>query len=84
MMSMKDTSMAACADSVVQLVAACRALQTLSAVNSPFTPAFARNVAQVCMACEKECRKFYTKYAACKSCADACRACADECQKVPA
>ena len=26
MMSMKDTSMAACADSIVQLIAACRAL----------------------------------------------------------
>lgn len=40
MMSMKDTSMAACADSIVQLVAACCALQTLAAVNSKFTAAF--------------------------------------------
>jgi len=82
MMSMKDTSMAACADSVVQLVAACRALQTLAAVNSKFTPAFAKDAMAVCADCETECRKFYEKYSVCKVCADACKNCAGECRKV--
>jgi Cys-rich four helix bundle protein (predicted Tat secretion target) len=82
MMSMKDTSMASCASSVVELVAACRALQTLASVNSTFTPAFAKDVAAVCSACEKECRKFYDKYTVCKACADACKTCAEDCRKV--
>ncbi len=84
MMAMKDTSMAACADSIVQLIAACRALQTLASVNSKFTPAFAKDVAAVCLNCEGECRKFYDKYSVCKACADACSTCAADCRKVPA
>lgn len=84
MMSMKDTSMAECANSVIQLVAACRALQTLASLNSPFTPAFAKDVSAVCLACEKECRKFYGKYDVCKACGDACIECANDCRKVAA
>jgi len=82
MMSMKDTTMAACADLTVQLVAACRALQTLAAVNSKFTPAFAKDAMAVCADCEAECRKFYDKHTACKACGDACKNCAAECKKV--
>ncbi|MFZ3325552.1 MAG: hypothetical protein WA231_06475, partial [Methylocella sp.] len=37
MFSMKDTSMAACANAAFQLVAACAALNTLAAVNSEHT-----------------------------------------------
>ena len=39
-------------------MAACGALETLASVNSPFTPAFAKTVADVCMACKKECDKY--------------------------
>ena len=80
MLSMKDTSMAACANSVVQLAAVCRALQTLASLNSSFTVAFAKDVGAVCTACEKECRKFADKISECKACADACKACAADCQ----
>jgi Cys-rich four helix bundle protein (predicted Tat secretion target) len=83
MMLMKDTTMAACANSIVQLIAACRALQTLASVNSPFTPAFAKETAAVCLACDTECRKF-ADIAVCKACGDACKTCADECRKVGA
>jgi Cys-rich four helix bundle protein (predicted Tat secretion target) len=82
MMSMKDTSMAACANMVIQLIAACRALQTLASLNSTFTGAFAKDVSAVCTACEKECGAFYDKYPVCKACGDACKACADDCHKV--
>ena len=81
MSAMKDTSMAACERSVVELNAACRALQTLASINSTFTPAFAKDVAAVCDACRKECQVFVTKYAECKACADACTKCAAECRK---
>ena len=84
MFAMKDTSMATCANSVVQLIATCRALQTLASVNSTFTPAFAKDVAAVCTACEKECRKFYDKVSVCRACADACKTCAADCRSVAA
>jgi len=84
MMEMKDSSMAACANMVLQLIASCRALQTLASLNSTFTAAFAKDTAAVCAACEAECRKFYTKYTVCKACADACKSCADDCRKVTA
>ena len=61
-------------------VAACGALETLAAVNSTFTPALAKTVADVCMACKKECDKF-PQYVECTDCGTACKACADECRK---
>ena len=84
MFSMKDTSMSGCTNLVVQLIAACRALQTLASVNSTFTPTFAKDVAAVCTACEQECRKFYDKVSECRACADACKTCAAECRSVAA
>lgn len=51
----EDTSMAACADTAYQLIAACRALRTMAAVNSSHVPIFAVAVEQACIACGKEC-----------------------------
>ena len=81
MYKMKDTSMADCADSVFQLVAACDALAALAAVNSEHTGHLAKVVEMVCNDCKKECDKF-PKIAVCKACGDACKACAEECRKV--
>lgn len=81
MLSMKDTTMADCTKASYDLVVACGALEVLAAVNSPFTPAIAKTVRDVCMACKQECDKF-PQYIECKTCGDACKACADECQKV--
>jgi len=81
MFSMKDTSMGACANASFQLVAACEALATLAAVNSPHVPAFAKTVATICEDCKKECDKF-PKIAECTACGDACKKCAEECRKV--
>ncbi len=83
MLSMSDASMADCTKASYDLVAACGALEVLAAVNSTFTPAFAKTVAEVCMACKKECDKF-PQYVECTNCGDACKACADECRKVGA
>jgi Cys-rich four helix bundle protein (predicted Tat secretion target) len=80
---MKDTSMAGCTNSFYQMIAACGALQTLAAVNSPHVPAFAKVVAQMCEDCQKECEKF-PDVAECKACGDSCKACAGECRKVAA
>jgi Cys-rich four helix bundle protein (predicted Tat secretion target) len=81
MFSMKDTSMAACANAAFQLVAACAALNTLAAVNSEHTGHLAKTVEMICIDCEKECDKF-PKITECKDCGDACKACADECRKI--
>jgi Cys-rich four helix bundle protein (predicted Tat secretion target) len=80
MLSMQDSSMADCTKSSYDLVAACGALEVLAAVNSTFTPALAKTVADICLACKKECDKF-PQYIECKNCGDACQACADECHK---
>ena len=84
MMAMKDTTMAACAGAVVQMIAACRAMQTLASFNSKFTASFAKDTAAVCDDCEIECRKFASKYSICRACADACKACGAECRKATA
>ena len=55
MLSMKDTSMAGCTNAAYQMMAACGALRTLAAVNSPYVPALAKVIAQVCADCQKEC-----------------------------
>jgi Cys-rich four helix bundle protein (predicted Tat secretion target) len=83
MYKMKDTSMAECADSVVQLIAGCDALAALAAVNSEHTGHLAKVVEMLCNDCKKECDKF-PKIAVCKTCGDACKACAAECAKVAA
>src|ERR1700730_5819217 len=83
MYKMKDTSMAGCADSAFQLVAACSALAALAAVNSEHTGHLAKAVARVCTDCQKECEKF-PKVAECKTCGESCKACAAECDKVAA
>jgi Cys-rich four helix bundle protein (predicted Tat secretion target) len=83
MFAMKDTSMAGCADTAFQLVAACAALTTLAAVNSEHTGHLAKTVAMVCRDCQKECEK-YPKVAECKACGESCKACAAECDKVAA
>lgn len=83
MFSMKDTSMAGCANAVFQLVSACDALATLAAVNSSHTPAFAKAVAKMCEDCKKECDKF-PKIAECVACGEACKKCAEECHKISA
>jgi Cys-rich four helix bundle protein (predicted Tat secretion target) len=83
MYAMKDTSMAGCAESAFQLVAACAALQTLAAVNSEHTGHLAKVVAMVCRDCQKECEKF-PQIAECKACGESCKACAAECDKVAA
>ena len=77
-----DTSLVQCARSVNELIAACAALQALTAQNSSFVPRYAKLTADVCKSSEAECRKFEKNHVECKTCADACVACIAECAKV--
>jgi Cys-rich four helix bundle protein (predicted Tat secretion target) len=80
MLSMGDASMAGCAEAAYQLIAACRALQSITAVNSAHAGHFGRAVSMICADCEKECKKF-PDIAECIACGAACKACAEECRK---
>jgi Cys-rich four helix bundle protein (predicted Tat secretion target) len=79
-----DTTLAACAKSVNELIVACGALQALAIDKSSNLAAFAKAVGAVCEECEKECRKHEAKHEVCKACAEACKTCAAECKKISA
>jgi Cys-rich four helix bundle protein (predicted Tat secretion target) len=79
-----DKEMAACAQSVNEMMAICTALMRLAGQNSKHTATLAKLAADVCAGCEKECRKHENQHAECKACAESCAACLKECQKVAA
>lgn len=83
MLTMNDTSMAACTTAAFDTIAACRALATLASVNSTAVPALAKVVEDICLACKKECDKF-PQYSECVAMGEACKACAAECRKAAA
>lgn len=79
-----DKSVAACAQSVNELLASCTALMKLAGQDSKFVPAMAKVAAEVCASCEKECRKHADHHPECKACAESCAACVKECKRATA
>lgn len=67
-----DTSLAACAQSVAQMLPACTAVAQLASLNATRLGEFATACRDICDDCEKECRKHADKHAVCKACADSC------------
>ena len=76
-----DREMAACAQSVNELLASCTALMKLAGQDSKHVPGFAKLAAEICASCEKECRKHENHHAECKACAESCAACLKECKR---
>ncbi len=76
----KDVALVDCANSTADVVAACGALAALAGLGSPYAPAFARTVADLCLACEKDCDKLL-RVAECAALGAACANCAAECAK---
>jgi Cys-rich four helix bundle protein (predicted Tat secretion target) len=76
-----DKAMAACAQSVAQMMATCGALQKLASSNSKYLPQMAKLARDVCKDCEAECKKHADKHKQCKDCQESCAACAKECEK---
>jgi Cys-rich four helix bundle protein (predicted Tat secretion target) len=76
----KDVALADCASSAADVVAACGALAALAGFGSPYAPAFARTVADLCLACKKDCDKL-PRVAECAALGAACASCAAECAK---
>jgi Cys-rich four helix bundle protein (predicted Tat secretion target) len=79
-----DKSVAACAQSVNELLASCTALMKLAGQDSKFVPALAKVAGEICASCEKECRKHADHHPECKACAESCAACLKECKKATA
>jgi Cys-rich four helix bundle protein (predicted Tat secretion target) len=79
-----DRSLADCSRSVDALVPVCQALAALAAQESPFLPHYAKIAAEICRACEQQCRKHEKEHAQCRDCAEACAACAKHCDAVAA
>ncbi|MGY0195192.1 four-helix bundle copper-binding protein [Leptothrix sp. BB-4] len=75
-----DKEMAACAQSVNQLLAICNALHKVAIQQGSALKDLARVAAKTCDECEKACRKHASKHAECKACADACADCVQECK----
>lgn len=83
MMGDGDKSLAACAISVSDLVAACSTLQHLATAESKHTVQMAKLVMDMCKECEDECKKpEVAKHEECKACGEACAACYKECKKI--
>ena len=80
---MNDTSMAACTTSSFDLIAACRALSTLAAVNSSAVPALAKVVENISSRARGNATSSQNMRSA-RHAASSCKACADECHKVAA
>jgi Cys-rich four helix bundle protein (predicted Tat secretion target) len=75
-----NKEMAACAQSVNQMLAICGALHKVSAQSGTQLKALASLASGVCDECEKECRKHGDKHAECKACADSCAECSKQCK----
>jgi Cys-rich four helix bundle protein (predicted Tat secretion target) len=67
-----DTSLAACAQRVAEMLPACDAVAQLATLGAPRLGEFAVACRDVCDDCEKECRKHADTHPICKACADAC------------
>jgi Cys-rich four helix bundle protein (predicted Tat secretion target) len=67
-----DTSLAACAQSVSEMIPACSAVAELATLGAVRLGEFATACRAVCEDCEKECRKHADTHAVCKACADSC------------
>ena len=76
-----DTTLAACLRSVTEMQALCAATMKLAALDAASAPKLIALCAEVCEACEKECRKHEKHHATCKACAESCATCVKECKK---
>jgi len=73
-----DKSMAPCAKSTREVIAACDAFLSFASAESGFTKKLSVVCAEICESCAKECKKHADHHKVCKDCMDSCLACAKE------
>lgn len=78
-LSKGDTAMAACAQTVREMLTACRAVGEAAARGSKFVASYAKIALAACQECEQECRK-HPQMGVCLDCADACAECIPHCK----
>jgi len=67
-----DTSMRECSQACHQMLAICRAVGTLAAMQSAHAPALAALCRSVCHDCAEACRAHAGHHAECRACMEAC------------
>ena len=77
-----DKTLAACANSTREVLAACEAFIQIASQDSTFTKKTAVLCEEICKACAAECKKHSTHHKVCKDCMDSCLSCAKEMAKV--
>jgi Cys-rich four helix bundle protein (predicted Tat secretion target) len=77
-----DTTMAACASAVQQMLPVCTATSYLAIYDSKRLEEMAQACVAVCEDCEKECRVHEEHQPECRACADACAAVIKEAKKL--
>lgn len=82
-----NVSMANCNKRVHEMLAMCRATQTLAALGSSLLPQAAATCAAACKACAEACGEHKEHFAhgmhmACKDCMESCQACEKACSAV--
>ena len=68
-----DTTMAACAPVVHDMLAAMEALSKIAARGGPRAAEFAKVSMLLCVDCEAECKKHADKHVVCRECMEACQ-----------
>jgi Cys-rich four helix bundle protein (predicted Tat secretion target) len=82
-LAMGDTSMAACAESVRELVIACDALAGMATHDSKHLKTYAGVTAKICAECKEQCMK-HKEHSQCLDCANACESCIEACNEYTA
>ena len=78
-----DTSMAACAKSVRELIFACDALAGMAVHDSRHLAEYAALTSKVCADCREQCLK-HKEHSQCLDCATSCEACIEACERFTA
>lgn len=78
-----DTSMAACAKSVRELIFACDALAGMAVHDSRHLAEYAALTSKVCTDCREQCLK-HKEHSQCLDCANSCEACIEACKRFSA
>ena len=79
-----DTSIAECLKTVTAMVAICKAVPPVAALETGQVKALAALCANVCKECKKACDEHADKHAECKRCSDACAELIQAAEKVAA
>lgn len=77
-----DKTLAKCANSTREVIAACEAFVKMASSESSFTGKIADLCEDVCKSCAAECKKHAEHHSVCKDCMDSCLSCAKEMSKV--